>query len=113
MDLLGPGCLGGHLSLHRHVRGAVSVEQCLQQRFRWLRALVSLMMPWRGERRNTGGATASRALGRRHWTLWPHRRRLVKAKQRIAHPLWKTKSQRVGHPEMSQLVKDAPPARYQ
>jgi hypothetical protein len=51
----------------------------------------------------------------------PHRRRLVKAKERIAHPLprriardvndaHKTKSQRVGHPEPSQPVKDAPPA---
>jgi len=30
----GQGGLGGHLSLHRHVRGAVSLEQCLQQRLR-------------------------------------------------------------------------------
>ncbi len=56
LDLLGPGRLGGHLSLHRHVPGAVSLEQCVQQRLRRLRALVSLMMAWRFERRNTGGA---------------------------------------------------------
>jgi len=49
--------------------------------------------------------------------------RLVKAKQRIAHPLFrrivrdandahKRKSQRVGHPEPPQPVKDAPPANF-
>ena|SRR5260370_31417770 len=37
-------------------------------------------------------------LGRKRWAPQPYRRRLVKAKQRIAHPLHKTKSQRVGHP---------------
>jgi hypothetical protein len=31
--------------------------------------------------------SSSRALGRRHWTPPLHRRRLVKARQRIAHPL--------------------------
>ncbi len=31
----------------------------------------------------------------------------MSAKRRISHPLHKTKSQRVGHPESSQQVKDA------
>ena len=66
--------------------------------------------------------SSSRALGRKRWAPQPYRRRLVKAKQRIAHPLprrivrdandaHKVKSQRVGHPEMCQPVKDAPPAK--
>src|SRR5713226_9385225 len=61
------------------------------------------------------------APSRRSSTPQPHPRRLVKAKQRIAHPLsrkivrdandaHKTKSQRVGHAEMFQPVKDVPPA---
>jgi hypothetical protein len=33
-----------------------------------------------------------------------------KAKQRMAHPLRKAKSQRVSHPEPSRSVKGAPPA---
>jgi hypothetical protein len=36
---------GASADIHWHVPSAVVVEQCLQQRFRWLRALVSLMMP--------------------------------------------------------------------
>src|SRR6266852_8353523 len=46
----------------------------------------------------------------RRWTPQPYPPRLVKAKQRISHPLHKTKSQRVGHPEPSQPFKDVPPA---
>jgi len=42
----------------------------LQQRLRWLRAFLSLIMPWRGERRNTGGATGISGIfvfGNRSW----------------------------------------------
>src|SRR6266702_4514683 len=62
--------------------------------------------------------SSSRVVGRQRWTPQTYRRRLVKAKQRIAHPLsrtivhdatdaHKTKSQRVGRPEPSLPYKDA------
>jgi hypothetical protein len=48
LDLLGPGRFGGYQSDHRHVRGAVSLEQCLRQRFWRLRPNVSVT-PQTGE----------------------------------------------------------------
>jgi len=42
LDFFGAGRFGGHQSFHRHVRGAVSLEQRLQQRLRWLRPNVSV-----------------------------------------------------------------------